>query len=90
MPSALLDRLAEHDADVLDGVMLVDVEVALGVHRQVHDAVPGHQLQHVVQEADAGPHVVAPRPVQVEPDRDGRLAGAPVDQSFAHDSLTAA
>jgi hypothetical protein len=52
-------RLAERDADVLDRVVLVDVEVARGVQRQVEAAVPREQLEHVVEEADAGADVVA-------------------------------
>ena len=50
----LRERLAEHDADVLGRVVLVDVEVALRRDRQVDQAVPGELLQHVVEEADAG------------------------------------
>ena len=50
----LLQRGAERDADVLDRVVLVDVEVALGLDGDVDQAVAGDLLQHVVEEADAG------------------------------------
>ena len=33
LPSALVDSLAERDADVLDRVMLIDVEIALRADR---------------------------------------------------------
>ena len=52
-PSASPQRLAEHDRDVLDGVVGVDVDVALGLHGQVEQRVPGQRRQHVVVEPDA-------------------------------------
>ena len=54
LPSAVRDRLAQRDAEILDGVMLIDVEVAGGAHRQIEPAVAREQLQHVIQEADPG------------------------------------
>ena len=53
-------RFAERQARVLHGVVLVDVEVAVGRQAEIEPAVPRHQLQHVIEEADARPHVVAP------------------------------
>ncbi len=53
-PSAVRQRLAEHDADILGGVVEIDMQVALGLHRQVEQPVPGESGQHVVEEADAG------------------------------------
>ena len=53
-PSACEHRLAERDAEVLDGVVLIDVEIAGRLQRQVEAAVPREQLQHVIEEADAG------------------------------------
>ena len=43
-------RLAESDADVLDRVMGVDVQVALGLDRQVDRAVAGDLVEHVIEE----------------------------------------
>ena len=43
-PSAWARRLAEADADVLDGVVGVDVQVALGLDGEVDQAVPGEQV----------------------------------------------
>ena len=48
------DRLAERDADVLDGVVLIDVEIAGGLHLQVEPAVARDQVEHVIEKADAG------------------------------------
>ena len=74
-----VDRLAQADADVLGGVMPVDVEVARAGDRQVHQGMPGEQLEHVVEEPDAGLHVRPPLAVEVERQADVGLAG------LAHD-----
>ncbi len=58
-PSALREQLPEHDADVFHGVVLVHVQIAVGVQLQIEAAVLGEQLQHVVEEADAGGDLVA-------------------------------
>src|SRR5574343_205476 len=64
---------AQRDAHVLDGVVTVDVQVALGVHRQVHHAVARHLVEHVVEEADAGLQVGLAAAVQVQADEDAGL-----------------
>ena len=53
-PTACLERLAERDADVLDRVVRVDVQVALRLHVEVEHAVPRDLVQHVVEERHAG------------------------------------
>ena len=50
--------------EVLDGVVLIDVEVAGGGDRQVERAVTREQLEHVVEEPDAGADVVAAAAVE--------------------------
>ena len=57
---------AERDAEVLDGVMLIDVEIALGLDPQVEAAVAREELQHVIEEPDAGRDVVPAPPVEDE------------------------
>ncbi len=56
------ERLPERDADVLDGVVLVDLQVAVGVDGQVEPAVPAELVEHVVEERHAGRHVDLPGP----------------------------
>ena len=57
-PGPVAERLgeggAEDEGDVLDGVVLVDLEVAVGVDREVEQAVMGERAEEVVVEADAG------------------------------------
>ena len=65
------ERGAEDERDVLDRVVLVDLEVAVGVDRQVEQAVVGERAEQVVVEADAG--VDAGVAGAVEPERDGDL-----------------
>jgi len=51
---ASLTALADDDAGVLDGMVHVDVQIALGVDLQVDAGVTGEALQHVVEEAHPG------------------------------------
>ena len=83
-PSALRHRLAERDAEILDGVMLIDVEIAGGVDLQVEAAVPREQLQHVIEKADAGADVVAALAFERERQRDLRLGRSSIDYRAAH------
>ena len=58
MPSRAAERPAQRRAecgeDVLDGVVLVDVDVAARVELEVEPRVEGEQREQVVEEADAG------------------------------------
>jgi hypothetical protein len=47
-------------------VVEVDVKVALGAQRQVDEAVARQLLQHVVEEADTGRHVIAAGAVEID------------------------
>ena len=62
----LVDRLAEHKHDVLDGVVVVDVNVAHRLDREVDQRVLLQKLKHVVEESD--PRVDSPlaRTVEVQ------------------------
>ena len=54
LPMRREHRLAERDADVFDGVMLIDVEIAGGLHLQIEPAMPRDEIEHVIEKADAG------------------------------------
>ena len=71
----LVERLAEHDADVLHRVVGAGLEVAARLDLQAEPAVAGEQVEHVVEEADAG---LGARlsPVEVEREPDLRLGRA--------------
>ena len=74
-PSALRHRLAEHDAGILGRVVLVDMQIALGLERNVDQRVAGELLDHVVEEADPGRDLVGPGPVEIDGGRDRGLLG---------------
>ena len=81
-PSASANADAEHERDVLDRVVLVDLEVAVGVDREVEQAVVGERAEEVVVEADARSSMrgVAGA-VEAERDRDLGLARRAGDAS---------
>src|SRR3989442_2940624 len=69
----LLERLAEHDADVLDGVVLVDLDVALRLEGEVDEAMLGERLEHVAEERNRRLHLRGAGAVQPQRERDLRL-----------------
>ncbi len=69
------EALAQHDAGILGGVVIVDVQVALGAQGDVDQAVAAQLLQHVVEEADAGLDVVLAGAVEIDGGGDARLLG---------------
>ena len=74
-PSAFATASPSAMPDVLDRVMLIDVEIAVGAILEIEPAVPGDELEHVIEEADAGADLVAARPSSVRRQRDLRLGG---------------
>jgi hypothetical protein len=87
----LRDGLAERDPEILHGVMLVDVEVALGIDAEVEHAVARHQFQHVIEKPDAGAHLVGAFAIERDRQRNPGLGGPPIDHRPAHStsSITA-
>ena len=55
--------------------MRIDVEVAFGVDRKVDQAVAGEQIEHVVEEPDAGARRGLAGAVEVQRQADLRLFG---------------
>ena len=80
----LLHRLAERDADVLGGVVVIDMQVALGLDRDVDARVPRQQVEHVVEEADAGRNGRTPGAVEIDFDLDVGFLGLALHGRFAH------
>ncbi len=83
-------RFAEGDADILDGVVLVDIEVAFGRDLQVESTVPGDELQHVIEEPDPGADVIAAPAVELQPQRNGSFRRDPVDYAAPHKTSSSA
>jgi ribosomal protein L12E/L44/L45/RPP1/RPP2 len=60
-------------------MMLVNIEIAARRNLEIESAMTGKQLEHVIEEANAGGNLVASAPVQVQPDADVSLCGLAVD-----------
>jgi hypothetical protein len=59
-------RLTERDASVLDGVVVVYVQVALGLDRHVDQRMARKLVQHMVEEADARRNIGFSRAVDLD------------------------
>src|SRR3990172_4581425 len=80
VPERDLEGLAEGDPDVLHRMMGVDVQVPPAAQLEIEPGVRGERREHVVEEADARRHLRSSRAVQVERERDVRLARLPLDR----------
>ena len=76
------ERLPERDAHVLDGVVVVHVQVALAADGEAEAAVAREEVEHVVEEADAR-GVVVVAAVEREVDRDAGFGGGALDAGGA-------
>ena len=78
-----VERLADADADVLDRVVRAGLQVAGGVHLQVEPPVAGEQVEHVVEEADAGLARAGAGAVERQRDADPGLPRLTIDRARA-------
>ena len=76
--------LAERDTHVLDGVMLIDVEIAGRSNVQIERPVLREQLQHVIEEANAGRDGIASTPFQHKGQPDLGLRCLAINQRSPH------
>src|SRR5262249_21645460 len=83
----LLQRLPERDADILGGVVVIDMQVALGLDREVDAGMARQKLEHVVEEADAGRDRRNAGAVEIDRNLDVGLLGAALDRTFAHERI---
>ena len=66
----LLQRLAEHDGRILDGVVHVDVGVAVRMNRQVDERMLAERVHHMVVERHGGVDVGLAGAVKVQAEFD--------------------
>src|SRR5579863_4563034 len=64
----LPQRLAERDAGVFDGVMRIDMQIALAGNLHVDQRMPRELLKHVIEKADAGCNLRAAAAIEVDAD----------------------
>ena len=73
------ERLAQRDAAILDGVVVVHLDVTVATQVQVHRRVLCEQCQHVIEERDAGVDFRFASAVDVQAEPNLRLAGVAFD-----------
>ncbi len=82
-PSASSSARPSASAGVLDGVVGPGLQVAVDVDDEVEAAVTREQVEHVVEEPDAGPALAGTGPVEPELEVDPGLGRRAVDVSAA-------
>ena len=78
------ERLPQRDADVFDGVMIINMQIARGVDIQIDQAVTGNLIEHVIQERDPCRQFLLACAVQIDGDANLRLVGMAGDICSAH------
>jgi hypothetical protein len=59
--------------------MLIDVEIARGLHLQIEAAVASHEIQHVIEKTDPGPILVLALALERQRDPDLRFRRPAID-----------
>ena len=77
-------RLPKSDADVLDRVMGVDMQIAISLDLQIDQTVPRNLVQHVVQKRHAAGQRCRAAAIQVDSHRDTGLGSVAVYACGTH------
>jgi hypothetical protein len=80
----LFHRLAERNADILGRMMVVDVQVALGPHADVDARMTRQQIEHVIEEANAGRDLGRAGAIEVHRHLDVGFLGLSSHRALAH------
>jgi hypothetical protein len=78
-----IESLAESNADIFHGVVLIDIEVAVTLEFEIERSMAREKLQHVIEEADPGRDLVLPFAFDGQLDADTGLGGVAVDNRGA-------
>src|SRR5437879_12638657 len=65
--------------------MVIDMQIAVRLDRDVDAGMPGQEIEHVVEEADAGRNVGHARAIEVDGNLDVGLLGLALDGGAAHE-----
>ena len=76
-------RLADGNADVLHGVVVINVQITLGLDRQIYQPVPRHLIEHVLKERHPRIELALAGAVEVDGDFNLGLQGVPADRGTA-------
>src|SRR5690349_6325722 len=80
----LCNGLAKRDADVFDGMVVVDMRIAMRFDVQIDQPVTGDLVEHVIEERHARGQLLLTGAVQVDRCTDLRFAGVANDFRKAH------
>ena len=78
----LQDTFAYDDSSVLYGVVLVYVQVAFGLYRQIYSAMLGNLLEHMVKESYPSIDVALAASIYIQTHVDRGLAGISLDFGY--------
>ena len=78
-------RLADGDANILDRVMGVDVQITSRLNVEVDQAMPRDLVEHVVEEGHAGGEIALAAAIEIETHGNLRLQGVTNDFCLAHE-----
>ena len=83
------ERLPQRDAHILGGVVIIHLHVTVAGKHQIKAPVPRKQLQHMIQKAAAGVHLIPACTVEVQGQLDLGLVGVAFqrDHSVRHGSF---
>ena len=83
---SFFDRLSQHDAGVLYGVVTVHIQVAVRLELHIKQAMSGKSVHHMVEKTDPCGNLRFSAAIDAEIHGNIRLAGFPVDLrcSFIH------
>lgn len=80
----LLDGLPQRNTGVLGGMMMINVQVAHRLDREVDAGMTGEEIEHMVEKADAGRDVGRAGAIEVHSHLDVGLFGLALDRRGAH------
>jgi hypothetical protein len=76
--------LTESDSDIFDGMVLIDVEVAIGCKFEVESPVASEEFQHVVEKTDSGGDFVFAAAIDGERDANFGFGSFAMQAGFSH------
>lgn len=79
----LVNRFAETDHDIFRRVMIINVQIPVGLYIDIEKAVAGKKGQHMIEKADAGIHLGAACPVEINGNGDFCFFGLALDLRLA-------
>ena len=82
------EEISEDDADVFDGVMLIYIQIAFAGEFEIEAAMLGEELEHVIEEANAGGDFVSAGAFEAELAFDLSFLGIALDFRLSHNMLS--